>query len=184
MRRRMAETTAVTVLYPFGRTAPVTQELSSVVWHMLAALETVSVVSPGLALNLEIATELPTSLQALFRKTTTADLAHIYVQPQNLAKGVSGLVYSATEEEWNDEDNITRNELAVPLLDIVVFNTPVELQSTQPAVAAWAFIIFAYENRPLQSSKYGVRDDKHPLFRELRLETYADWNSVVVPIAA
>jgi hypothetical protein len=176
------------ILYPLEGVAPAAPDLDSKIREVILALERANVVADGVSLDVE-----------MDRETTfvTADLdededgsesehtwSHAYVEPRNLSFSVRDLVYSATEEVWSEETSpALKDELAVPLLDVTVFDGPLTvIDDTDEEISTWAFVEFSYEDARYDPEKiHTIRNDAHRAFTELKRAFGSEVGWSVIP---
>lgn len=170
------------ILYPIGGVTPSSADLSSFVLRTVHALEKAGVIVAHVPSELD---KEPTFVTADLEDIdeTAIDWCHLYIEPAQLGPSAGTLVYPATEAVWSEEDSpVTKDNLAVPLLDITVLNQVLTVvDDIEKEVSSWAFVEFSYEDARLSSDIHTIRDASHSVFLELNCVRGCEVGWSVIP---
>lgn len=164
----------ITILYPVGGRAPAANRLEYVGRGILHAFEQVGLLLAGTSEDAEADRD-PASVTHLTRADPddSLALAHFGIDSRRLRPTLNDLIFTMTQAEWSDgvvPDFNSTDLLALPILDVTVLSKPIQAVNGPDgslACRSWAMIEFSYEDVRFHEEVHFIRQEEHPLFREL-----------------
>lgn len=176
------------VIHPVGGRAPGQKRLDAVARDILRAFERAALLPPGTA---DAAPASPaTSVVGCEDLPPGVAGVRLGVDGPTFLPGIADLTFAMTWAEYDDglglelPEGVTPDRFVFPILDVAVYSKLV--RATHPdgelACRSWAMIEFSFEDvRANLDEVHRIRDESHPLFRELAaaLKSEVGWSVVL-----
>ena len=176
------------VIHPRGGRAPGRKRLEAVARDILRAFERVALLPSGTA---DAARASPATTvvghEELPAGVTGVSLG---VDGSSFLPGIADLIFAWTWAEYHDgldlelPEGVTAEQFVFPILTVAVYSKAVRSTHFDGDLAcrSWAMIEFSFEDvRVNLDEVHRIRDEQHPLFRELAaaLKTEVTWTVVM-----
>jgi hypothetical protein len=176
------------VIHPIGGRAPGRKRLDAVARDIVRAFERAALLPPGTA----VAAHANPTTDVVGCEELTPDVTGVSIGIDGPAfrPGIRDLIFAWTWAEYDDglglelPDGVTADQFVFPILTVSVY--PKAVRATHPdgdlACRSWAMIEFSFEDvRVNLDEVHRIRDEQHPLFRELAaaLNVEVGWSVVM-----